>query len=415
MNTTSNYTTPTLVKGKKPMRIPKGSTLEKEWAKNTWYVNYTYNGKQHRIKGNINRIKDPKEKAYQGEVLLQSIKDDLKNGFNPQNPDAFIAKVTQENILLNDAIDQYLSELKTYARSKTVQSYQSKLRYFAEAFPNKLVKSFTSTEIERYIYSKIHSSTPARLFMNDRSIELSKAIQWTPNTVRSAKGIFRAFFQWCIANKYFIGDNPASKMEAKRIRSEIASKPRHTPFSKEDITMLMEYLDTTDKPIAFFARFIYSTCLRPGEISKLKLSDFDPIKNQIIIPLKVTKNTKKIEVERIDIEPNFQTELKKLELEKYPKQYFFTGDTDTIIAEKSIGSNTAYKRFVKALKALGMEGKGYTLYSFKHFSNLQRLNNGWTLTEIMKANRHSSISMTERYLKDINRQTDISTKEIPSI
>lgn len=415
MEGVNKYTIPRLVKGKKPIKIPKGSNLEKEWAKNIWYVNYSFNGKQYRIKGDINRIKDYKEKAYQGEVLLQSVKNDLKNGFNPNHPEAFIAQIMDENIMLPDAVEKYLNELKSYARPKTVQSYQSKLRYLIEAFPNKQVKSITSTEIEKYIHSKIHSTKPARLYLNNKSIELKKAIPWTPNTVRGAKGIFRAFFQWCINNKYYKGDNPASKMESKKIRSEVAAKPRHIPFTKADIKKLMDYLDKHDKTIAFFGRFIYSTCLRPGEISSLRIKDIDLTKYQITIPLATTKNTKKNTAEIIDIEPNFQRELEKLNLQSFPADYFLTSNSDSIVGPKSIRSGNAYKRFVKALKALKLEGKGYTLYSFKHFSNLQRFHNGWSLAEIMTANRHSSISMTERYLKHINRDTDISKKEVPSI
>jgi len=415
MDEVIKYTFPRLVKGKKPIKIPSGSTLEKEWAKNIWYVNYSFNGKQFRIKGDINRIKDHKEKAYQAEVLLQSIKDDLKNGFNPNNPEAFIAHITQESIILSDAVKIYLDELKTYSRPKTFGSYESKLRYLIEAFPEKAVKSFTPNDIEKYIHGKIHSSKRARLFLNNKSIELNKAIQWTPNTVRTAKGIFVAFFQWCIKNKYYTGDNPASKMEAKKIRSEVEAKPRHVPFTKEDISSLMNYLDEHDKQVAFFGRIIYSTCLRPAEISKLRIKDIDFQKNQIIVPLAATKNTKKLTVDRIDIEPNLLKEFEKLNVQEYPKDYFLISFSDTIIGPKSIGSNNAYKRFVKALKALELDGKGYTLYSFKHFSNLQRFHNGWTLAEIMTANRHSSISMTEKYLKHINRDTDISKKAVPSI
>ena len=317
--------------------------------------------------------------------------------------------------MLSDAVKIYLVELETYSRPKTVGSYESKLRYLVEAYPNKQVKSFTPTDIEKYIHSKIHSSKPARLFLNNKSIELKKAIKWTPHTVRSAKGIFRAFFQWCIKNKYYTGDNPASKMEAKKIRSEVEAKPRHIPFTKEDIVKLMDYLDEHDKNVAFFGRIIYSTCLRPAEISKLHIRDIDFQKNQIIVPLAVTKNTKKVTVDRIDIEQNLLKEFKKLDVESYPKEYYLTSFSEEIIGPKSIGSNNAYKRFVKALNALELQGKGYTLYSFKHFSNIQRFKNGWTLPEIMKINRHSSIAMTERYLKHLNRDTDISKKEVPSI
>lgn len=415
MNQSNKYTSPRLSKGKKPVRIPKGSTLEIEWAKNIWLVNFSFNGKQHRIKDDLNRIKDPKEKKYRAEVLLQSIKNDLKNGWDPNNPEAFIAKVTQENILLQDAINIYLEELRTYARPKTVGSYGSKLRYLLESFPKKQVKSFTTSDIEKYIHGKIHNTKPARLFMNNKSIELSSAQPWTPNTVRSAKGVFRAFFQWCIKNNFYSGDNPVSKVEAKKIRSEVEAKPRHIPFTKADIDVLMKFLDEHDKPLAFFARFIYFTCMRPAEISKLQVKDIDFQKHQLIVPLSVTKNTKKLGVDRIDIDKNLQAEFSRLKVQDYPLNSYLTSDSEAIIGSKSIGANTAYKRFVKALKAVGLDGKGYTLYSFKHFSNIQRFHNGWSLAEIMKANRHSSIAMTENYLKHINRDTDISDKEVPSI
>lgn len=415
MEGVNKFTAPTLVKGKKPVKIPKGSSLEKEWAKNIWYVNYSFNGKQYRVKGDINRIKDYKEKAYQGDVLLQSVKNDLKNGFDPSNPEAFLVKFTQENIMLSDAVDKYLEDLKTYARPKTVQSYQSKLRYLIEAYPKKQVKSFSINDIETYIHNKIHKAEPAKIFMYNKSVQLEKAIPWTHNTVRSAKGVFRAFFQWCITNKYYTGKNPSAKLESKKLRSEVEAKPRHIPFTKEDVSKVMEYLDGNDKLTAFFCRFINSTCLRPGEVSKLKIKDIDFLNEQIIVPLSVTKNTKKATIDRINIEPNLFKEFTRLEFEKYPKDYFITSNSETIIGTTSIGSNTAYKRFVKALKALGLQGKGYTLYSFKHYTNIQRLNAGWSISEIMKANRHSSVSMTDKYLRQINRDTDISKKAVPAI
>ena len=44
-----------------------------------------------------------------------------------------------------------------------------------------------------------------------------------------------------------------------------------------------------------------------------------------------------------------------------------------------------------------------------------RFNEGWKVTEIMAANRHSSPEMTEKYLKHLNRHTDIKGKKVPSI
>lgn len=123
----------------------------------------------------------------------------------------------------------------------------------------------------------------------------------------------------------------------------------------------------------------------------------------------------KNQVDRIVIESNLLKELKKLKIAEYPKEYYLTSTADTIMGPSVMSSDKAYKHFVKALKILGLQGKGYNLYSFKHYSNIQRFKGGWNLAEIMVANRHSSIAMTEKYLKNINRETDISKKEVPSI
>ena len=415
MDIINKYTIPSLVKGKKPTNIPNGSTLSKEWAKNNWYINYSFNGKQYRIKGDLNRIKDHKEKIYRAEVLLQSIKNDLKNGYDPSNPNLFLDQIISENISLSDAIKLYIEELSTYARPKTIGSYNSKLYYLSEAYPNKQVKNITTQDIQQYIYKRIHSKEFARVLLKGKSYDLKKPIQWTPNTVRSAKGVFRAFFGWCIKNNYYQGENPVSKIEQKRIRSEVAPSARHLLFSSQDLLLVMDYLDRNDKATAFFARFIYSTCMRPGEISKLRLRDIDLENKRIIIPLNITKNTKKSETDIIHIEENLYKELLKMNLDQYPSDFFITSTSKDIIGEVSIGSNKPYKQFVKALKKLNIDKKGYTLYSFKHYSNLQRFNTNWTVAEIMKANRHSSISMTETYLKNINKVTDISNKSVPKI
>ncbi|HEY4194525.1 MAG TPA: hypothetical protein VGM63_03260, partial [Mucilaginibacter sp.] len=87
---TRKYTTPVIKKGNEATFIPKGSSKLAETAKNVWYVEYYYNGKQVRVKGGLNyHNNDHLKKQYEADVLLQSIKNDLANGFNPTNPMAF--------------------------------------------------------------------------------------------------------------------------------------------------------------------------------------------------------------------------------------------------------------------------------------------------------------------------------------
>jgi integrase len=418
MKTLLRHTEPKLAKGKKPTVIPKGSTLKNEWAKNVWYVHFSFNGNQYKFKEGLNRIKDADQKEHEAKVLLQSIKDDLANGFNPENPEQYIEKLTKENITLAAAVNNYLDDLAQHARRTSVDSYASKLRHLVDAYPNKQLKDITTKDIQTYIRGKINNTKPDRIFIDGKWVTENNTTKWTQKTVNTAKGVFRAFFNWCKRKEQaYITENPIDDLEQKKIRSTVKAKDTNIPYTEEDLKTLMEYLDANDPYTAFFCRFIYSTCLRPREICQLRLKDIDMQRRQITIPLEVMKTTMKTEPDVIDIEPNFFARLQRLNLGQHPPtHYIISKDEKKIVGAEPIDPEKPYKRLVEqALGKLKLTGKGYTLYSFKHTSNIRRFNNLWTVAEIMKANRHTDVESTLQYLKDITRTTDISNKPVPEI
>lgn len=97
-----------------------------------------------------------------------------------------------------------------------------------------------------------------------------------------------------------------------------------------------------------------------------------------------------------------------------PQSYYLLGNISTIIGPNKIGENTPYYRFQRCLKALNLTDKNYTLYSFKHLSNVRKYLAGWTIAEICAANRHSSLVETETYLKDLIKFIPV-TKAVPEI
>lgn len=72
------YTIPKLVKGKRVTTVPKGSTLAKEEAKQSWYVEFFFNNAEtdrmmrFRPTKNLNRLKHPKEKLKQFTRLCEA-------------------------------------------------------------------------------------------------------------------------------------------------------------------------------------------------------------------------------------------------------------------------------------------------------------------------------------------------------
>jgi integrase len=212
----------------------------------------------------------------------------------------------------------------------------------------------------------------------------------------------------------YISVNPTLGFD-KKIKSHKIIDDKHIPYTDADLKVILEFMDNHDKYTAFFCRMIYFTCLRPKEIRGLKVENINLSNKTITIPADVKKVTSNDEKDFIEINESFIPFLNELELEKYPKHYYLTGSTTNIVGENRIGENTPYNKLIVVLKKLGLNNKGYDLYSFKHTSNIKKYMSGWSLAEIMKANRHSSITTTEIYLKKLGQFVDATGKLIPTI
>lgn len=283
----SKYSPPKLYTGKVINSVPKGSTKSKELAKNIWYVHYIYEGKQIRVKGGLNRIKDASEKEFQAQILLESIKQDLANGYNPLDETQWIADRIKETCSLSKAILLFKDYHNRHqSRSKTIWTYMSKLNAFSEFYPNILISEITTKKLQQFVQSKIEDSS------------------YSQGSVKSAKRIFNTFFNVCIKEE-LIKENPMKGFDPK-IKSFKQVGEKHIPFSDEDLKIIFEYLDANDKYCAFFCRMIYYTCLRPNEIRGLKIENIDMSKNIITILPNVKKVTINNEKETIEINESFK-------------------------------------------------------------------------------------------------------------
>jgi len=409
---TAKYTTPVIKKGKEVTFIPKGSSKLAQTALNVWYIEYYYNGKQVRVKGGLNYHNDDHlKKQYEADVLLQSIKDDLANGFDPTNPKSFFEQTQKELLPLTDAIAIFKEyHVKHQSRSKTVGTYMSKLNALSAYYPGALLKDITTKKLENFVQVKITDGTYAH------------------NSVKSAKRIFGTFFNVMVKLGYGTS-NPKEGFD-KKIKSTKEVAEKHMPYTDYDLKRVFEYLDVNDRYAAFFCRLIYYTCIRPGEIRGLQVKDINLLNGTIIIRASVKKNTHDNKNQIVDIDRNLIKELEKLNIDQYPKNYYLTGSTVNIIGENQVGVNTPYDKLMTALTNIDKQdlldnpaikssdriiNQGYDLYSFKHTSNIKKYKAGWTLSQIMKANRHGSISMTEIYLKKLGTFTDTKHLEVPAI
>lgn len=394
----NHYTTPRIVKGKAPLNIPKGSNKEIELAKNSWFIEYRFNGKQIRIRPNsLNRIKDHREKQYATDVELETLKIKLRNGFNPLNPDEYLNKIIKEQISLSAAIQIFLDyHTKHQSKPKTISSYKSKLTDLLTTVGDVELTTLKTKQLENFIIDRVEDDS------------------YSQKTVKFAKTTFTAFYNVLISLGYNL-TNQASSIN-KKIKSFKETKEKHLPYSKQQLTDMMEYLDANDDYTALFARFIYFTCLRPSELRQLQVRDINLKTNTITVRASTKKTTKNVSNDLIDLPVEFKPFLDKLNLDNANPTDYILGDTATFTSKTMIGINTPLTRLQKALKHLKIEALGYGLYSFKHTSNILRWQTGkWNLDQIMVANRHTNIQQTLTYLRDLNKETSIKGLPVPAI
>lgn len=388
------YTTPEIKRGNPVTEIPKGSSKKIEQAKQTWYISFqcydptTQSMQRKRITGDLNRIKNPDEKESAAQNLCLMYTELLEGGWNPFD-DAGNEKLRKNviNIDMTKAVEEFIKHHKEKgSRAKTLQSYESKLKYISKYFGQKKVSDIQDNEIVKFMQST------------------AKDQKWSPKTFNNAKGIYYGLYQFLKLEKYIM-ENLFSAIPTKTV----PKTERHKVFNDEDFKKIMEAVDR-DKMLALFVRSIYYTCIRPQELMNLKRKHFDFKRNQIFVPGYISKNKK-------DGYVHITADYRKL-VEQFVDidgEYHLFCNDDCLYGTVPFHPNRPYKRFNSLLKKLALDKKGYTMYSFKHFSNVKKFLAGWSVAEIMKANRHASIEETENYLKDLLDFVDITKKEIPLI
>jgi integrase len=381
---TKLYTIPILNKGREVKVVPKGSTKAKEQAKLNWYVDFSFYDpetnamKRFRLTQNGNRIKDPSEKLNHFNGLLDAYKELLEGGYNPI--DERSNELLKKSVI-SITLDEGKVEFVKYhqgknTRKKSIQTYLSKINYFITYWgSNKKANEITDYEITTFL----------------NTYEREK--NWSAVTYNLARISLNNYFRFLKVNKY-ITVNPVTDIETRR---EIKTES-HQVFTDSDFAEIMKWLNANDQYCLLFVKMIYYTCIRPKELRYLQLKHIDLVNSKITVPANIAKNKKATPV---NIDPALLKELLPLSLTGLSQELYLFGSTKNITGNKPIGENTPYDRFQRCLFALKLLNKSYTLYSFKHLSNVKKFRAGWTIAEICAANRHSSLVETETYLKDL--------------
>jgi integrase len=372
------YTEPKLVKGA-----------------SSWYIEFQFwNGRSFervRKTDDYNRkSKSPTEalKEQNFHNLLQDYKNRLLEGYNPFQSLESIEVVVN----LGQAKDFFKSN-KIDVRPKTMANYLGDI--------GQLIKQLGELKRLSTITSQI--IVDALVVMENTS----RHGEWRNVTFNNMRTSLYNFFQLLVDRDY-MKKNPISGIKMRKKQVTIT----HEVFADEDRKVVLKHLDVVHPQLALFCRIMYYTCIRPSELRKLQVKHVNVEKRVITVPETISKNN---EEGYVHIDDAVMWELEKLNLSDQPKDhYLFTNKYKKFTGPTPLGVTTMYMRFAIALKELGLNDKKYTMYSWKHTSNVKKYHAGWTIAEICAGNRHKSLVQTETYLKALLKFAPVA-KSMPSV
>lgn len=272
--------------------------------------------------------------------------------------------------LLND-LDKVLQYRMSGLRKKTQSGYSC---YFT-SFKNFYVRRgrnlpFEQLGLEYVIYLK------------------SKGLK--NKTINNHKKSFNSFFKdlkTYFSDRY--GTNPFEPIRA--LPEDSVTKSYFTVRQVQQIKdMLVEY----EPQLWVACQIMYYCFLRPNEIRELRVGNIDFERKQFQLSGSQTKNRSNNTVPIPDVL------LQQLQyVRSKPKDYFVMG-INGYPSSVMLGRDQLSKLHKKYLTKLGIKGN-FSFYSWKNTGALQLVRNGTHIKVISMLMRHSSIEITDLYLKSL--------------
>lgn len=245
-----------------------------------WYIDFyafdPVKGEMRRKKIKLNFIKKANERRKYAKDYMVRLSEKLSLGWNPW--------IEQEEgnayMLFKDIIEKYRTYIYKMLhdgryRPETLKSYSSYL--------HNMVLYNKSREIPiTYIYQ----------FNKDFCVMLLEEVYITRDNTAFTRdnylGFLRSFSSYCLERNY-LTKNP---VEGIRGIGRKGKKKLRTQFKKEDLIKLTEYLKEKNQYFLLASYILYYCFIRPGEMSKLKLSNISLSRQTIFVPDTISKNRK---------------------------------------------------------------------------------------------------------------------------
>lgn len=265
-----------------------------------------------------------------------------------------------------EALSCYIQQLKLKAYSaSTIRTYRNEFLQLLKLLKNKPVSKLTSDDIKRYM-----------VFVMEKGI--------SENTAHNRLNAIKFYYEQVLKREKFFWEIPRPK------------KPQLLPklLNENEIARLFNALtNRKHKAILFTA---YSAGLRVSEIVKLKLTDVDNVRMQILI-----REAKGKKDRYVNLSPVLNDILQQYLNTYQPKPSMFLFESD--YSRDAYPIRTVQQIFMNAKRNAGIE-KEVGIHSLRHSFATHLLEKGTDIRYIKDLLGHFNIKTTERYLHVTRQQ-----------
>lgn len=338
--------------------------MKSESMSKIWYIQFEHNGKVIKRRLGLNRIHNHRERIKHAKIALNEVNQMLSEGWTPDN------KKEIKRLTVSEAFKDVMSSL-TLARS-SINDY----RYISRAFL-------------RWLKSKGYLSLFIRDINKGHIKEyfalLEKKLQG--GGLRKHHNHLKAMFSRMVDREY-IEVNPI-----KGVKSYKANPAVNVPLTDTEVEKVKKHLSQVHPRLLLFCEIVYSCGLRPKEV--LSLTNKDLHEDRVIVLAENTKTNRQRTTplpnhikERLSIDTPETVYLFRTKYRLEPKAY------KTPLHRNRVSE--LWKRYVK--EDLKID-KG--MYSLRHKSACDHWNRNHNLMALRDFLGHTSVTMTERYMRSM--------------
>ena len=360
-----------------------------------WYISFSCKhpstGKMRRVRIKFNRGGSLKERKKEANVIIASLDQKLKLGWNP-----FIEAAMPKGFsLMSEALDKFLDVKAKENEENSMRSYRSFIKTFKDWLK-------TKGYIENY-YTSSFTQADAINFLEDMEDKLSAT------TYNNYLRFYRSLFNWMVERQY-IDENPFGKLRRKPKR--LTAKTRRT-FTQEEIDRLISHLEKENIPYLVIVMLCYCCFIRPKEIALLKCEDISLDKQLVHIREEIAKNDNE---SYRTIPDSMMKYVRQLDL-SHPDYYLFgtTRGYSFMPSPKPIWSRKISNYWEEYIRPACNFPMDLQFYSLKDTGITNMVSSGVPLTSVQQQADHSSIAITSVYVGKTGKKAAEDLKRVDII